>query len=96
MLPGRQSEHTLELLLPGVGLALPGEHWMHDVLLDVPSAGLYVPGGHCVNVWLALAAPTAPQKPPTGQGSHDVDRSSVLKLPAAQGSQVLARAVWLL
>ena len=78
MLPGRQSTHTLGLLLPGTGLAFPGGHAMHDALLDAPTSELYVPVGHCSKVMLALAAPTDAQKPPTGQGSHVVPRSTVL------------------
>ena len=53
-----------------MGLAFPGRHARHDSALEAPSSGLYVPEGHGANVWLALAAPTDAQKPPTGQRLH--------------------------
>ena len=58
--------HELELVLPGMGLALPGGQPTHEALLELPSVGLYVPAEHGVKVMVALTAPTVAQKPPFG------------------------------
>ena len=65
--PGRQSKQTLRSHLPGTGLAFPAGQFRHAAALDEPVSGLYVPSGHGAKVWLALAAPTAAQYPPTAQ-----------------------------
>ena len=44
-LPGKQSRHTLERMLPGIGLAVPASHAMHELLSEAPVFGLYVPAG---------------------------------------------------
>jgi hypothetical protein len=38
--PGKQSRQTLELLLPGIGLAVPAAQGMHAALVDAPTVGL--------------------------------------------------------
>ena len=82
--PGRQSEHTLALVLPGTGLAVPIGHARHAALLDAPTVGLYVPVGHCTKVCRTLAAPVDAQYPPAGQSAHAVALSSSLSFPAGQ------------
>lgn len=88
--PGRQKRHTLASLLPGMGLAVPGAHSMHDALLDAPRVGLYDPARHGVNVCRTLAAPSAEQKPPSGQSSHVAALSPSLYLPAGHAMQLSA------
>ena len=39
-LPGKQTRHTLELTLPGIGLALPTSHAMHELVSEAPGFGL--------------------------------------------------------
>ena len=72
-----------------MGFALPAGHARHASLLLAPVALLYVPAGHGSKVWLAVAAPTAAQKPPDGQALQLLEPGSELYVPAAQATHVL-------
>ena len=89
-LPGRQSTHTLALLLPGTGFAFPAWHEMHASALDAPVDGLKDPAGHCSNVIEALAAPTLEQKPPVEQLLQVAAPGEALKVPTPHGSHETA------
>ena len=71
---------------------MPGAHATHEALLEAPGTSLYVPAGHCSNVMLALAAPTAGQKPPGEHGEHSVAFEEMEKVPAGHGAHSVERA----